>query len=151
MCIDVERLVHQVKPILFPIVAEDVVLLVSVAELHDPASNQVTDTTSCIYEREAIIGDPEARVDHVCVFVYKLEGFFKTIFVLLALTLGDRLVDCYLIVSEQVESVFKSKNYHLSVFRPEDVLQILGEVYPSDDAEGFPVIESDKVFASDPE
>ncbi len=46
VCIDVKVLIYQVKSVLFAIVAENVLLFVSVAQLHHLASDQVADATS---------------------------------------------------------------------------------------------------------
>ena len=60
MSVDVKVLVDEIESILFAIVAENVLLLVRVAQFHDLAANQIADTSSNADEGEAVRGDPKA-------------------------------------------------------------------------------------------
>ena len=147
--IDVKRFVDEIEPILFTVIAKDVVLFVSIAKFHDSTSNQVVDSSPCIDESEAVVWNPKPRVNHVSVLINEFKCHFKSVFVFLTLTLSNCLVDCSLVVFEQIEGIFKSKNYHLTIFGPKNVLKILSKVYSSYNVESLPIVESDKVFASD--
>ena len=122
---------------------------VGIAKFHDPSSNQVVDSSPCIDESEAVVWNPKPRVDHICVLINEFKCYLISVFVFLTLTLGDCLIDCSLVVFEQVECIFKGKNYHLTIFWPKNVLKILSEIYSPHNVESFPIIESNKVFASD--
>lgn len=54
MCIDVQRLVDEVESALLAVVAQDVLLLVCVAQFYNSVANQVVDIAAIVDEHKAV-------------------------------------------------------------------------------------------------
>lgn len=148
--INVQVLVNKIETVLLAIVAEEVLLFVCVAKLHDLATNEVADAASNVDECEAICRNPQAGLYSLVVLIHEVKSFFESIvhIFLLQETLGNGLVNNCTIELKQVECVFESQCDFAVIFRPEYVLQVWGKIYSPHDIIGLPVIESNILLAS---
>jgi len=104
---DIEVLVDEVETILLAIVAQNVLLFVRVAQLHDFAADEVADATSEVDESEAVGGDPETGLHRLGVLINELECLLETILAVLLIehTLSDGLVNGSGVKLQQVDCV----------------------------------------------
>ena len=89
-------------------------------------------------------------MDSLRVLVNELECFLVAVLIGLLILLHGK-VDSLLIEVKKVEGVFETEDNFRAILRPEDVFEVLRNVYSSDYIKCLPIIESDEVLASDTE
>jgi len=107
MCVDIQGLVNQVKPVLLAVVAENVLLLATIAQFEHAASDQVVDTAPVVDENKTIVRHPVTRNGHFLVLVHESECFLKAVFLITFCSGRDHLFHHTGVELQQVKGVFQ--------------------------------------------